>query len=218
MKNKLFYHFTLILFVFLLALASCKNSSVETDLGDSLSPVEEVYRVTGTDNTVITVNRDHIAYFRLNFSEIQPNDIIDNGTGEGWCIDWQKPINSNGGVYENIQLYSTYNVKPWKPINYLFNILDELKQSDPEITNLEIQLAIWTMRGNPEFHLDAVALADLPSRMHNNGEPAFSREKVDFILEIVESGYRDFDSSDGTRFAVIAETPSDVQTVITVVE
>jgi hypothetical protein len=218
MNKKLFTGFGLLLSIFLIAAPSCKKLTTESNLDDSLDPVEEVSRINGANNATITVNRAENAYFRLNFSEISENSVIGNGEGEGWCIDWQKPIDSNGGVYTNIQLYSTYNVEKWKPINYLFNIIDQLKQDDPQMTSLEVQIAIWLMRGNPILNLDTVDIEDLPGRMHNNGEPTFNRQKVDYILQVVESGYRDFVPSEGTRFAVIAETPAEVQTVITVVE
>jgi len=218
MNKKLLLGFGTLLITVLITATSCKNLTTESNLDDSLDPVEEVTRINGADNTTITVNKDPLTYFSINFSGINPNGVIENGTGEGWCIDWQKPINSDGGVYSNIQLYSTYNVKNWKPINYLFNMMDQLKQSDPEITFREVQVAIWVMRGNPAFDLDTMEVTDLPSRMHSNGEPTFSREKVNYIVNVVESGYRDFVASEGSRFAVIAETPADVQTVITVVE
>jgi len=180
--------------------------------------VEEVTRINGANNATITVNRAQETYFRIDFSDINENSVIGNGESEGWCIDWQKPIDSNNGVYNNIPLYSTYNVAKWKPINYLFNIMDQLNLDDPEITSLEIQVAIWSMRGNPKFDLNTMEVTDLPGRMHSNGEPTFSREKVAYIINLVELGYRDFVPSEGSRFVVIAETPADVQTVITVVE
>ena len=218
MNKKLLLGFGLLIITLLLAAPACKNLTTESNLDDSLDPVEEVTRINGANNATITVNRAENAYFRLNFSDISENNVIGNGEGEGWCIDWQKPIDSNGGVYTNIQLYSTYNVTKWKPINYLFNIMDQLKQDDPQMTGLEVQIAIWLMRGNPILNLDTVDIEDLPGRMHNNGEPTFNRQKVDYILQVVESGYRDFVPAEGSRFAVIAETPADVQTVITVVE
>jgi len=218
MNNKSHFIIGILLTAILIAAPSCKNLSTESDLDDSLGTVEEVTRINGANNATITVNQSQEAYFRLNFSEINENSVISNGEGEGWCIDWKKPIDSNGGIYTDIQLYSTYNVAKWKPINYLFNIMDQLKQDDPEITSLEVQIAIWVMRGNPAFDLDNIEVTDLPGRMHNNGEPTFSREKVDYIVSRVEASYRDFVPSEGTRFAVIAETPADVQTVITVVE
>ncbi len=203
-------------------ISSCNSITGSTengnDLEDSLNPVEEVIPVEGGENSTITVHRASDTYFNLEFSEIQSNSIINNGSGEGWCIDWQKPIDSDGGTYHGVKLYSTFNVKSWNQINYLFNIIEDLKSNDPEITGRDIQIVIWSLRGNPEFNVDTVSVDDLPVRMRSNGEANFDKDRVREILDIVEAGYEDFDYTEGTRFAVIAETPPDVQTVITVVE
>jgi len=206
--------FTLSIF----AMASCKGVTSSSEIEDSLKPIAEVSFIDGTENTVLTVNRSNQSYFSLEFQNVGSNDKIGNSVSEGWCIDWQKPIESNGGVYNDIRLYSTFMVEKWNPLNFLLNIENQLRETDPEITYLEIQLAIWSLRGFPEFNLDNIDLSDLPSRFLNNGQPAFSTEKVKQILEIVEAGYRDFEFTEGTYFAVIAETPADVQTVITVAQ
>jgi len=206
-------------FGLLIAISSCKGLTSDSgDLSDSLDPIEEVVPIEGAENSTITVNRSPDYYFSIGFTDIQNNSVISNGmVGEGWCIDWQKPIDSDNSVYENIQLYSTFNVDKWNPLNYLFNIMDDLREADSELTYLEIQVVVWSLRGFPEFNLNDVEISNLPPRMRSNGDPNFSVDKVNTILEIVEAGYRDFDFTEGTRFAVIAETPSDVQTVITVV-
>lgn len=205
-----------VLFIF----PACENLTGETDeISESLDPVENVEPVEGAESTTIIVNKGSDTYFELEFSGVGENDVITDGfQGEGWCIDWKKPIDSNNGTYSNIQLYSTFNVEKWNPLNFFFNITDELRQADPELTYREFQAVVWSLRGFPEFNLAALSDEELPSRLTENGEANFSREKVSTILEIVEEGYEEFDYSEGTRFAVIAETPADVQTVITVVE
>lgn len=204
----------------LLAFSSCKNLTNDSgNITESLDPVENVTPLEGAENSSIVVNKGADSYFIIEFSDLEQNEVIQNGfTGEGWCIDWQKPIDSNNGTYNNIQLFSTFNVEKWNPLNFLFNIMDDLKQADPDLTYREFQAVVWSLRGFPEFNLEAIADKDLPSRLQTDGEANFSREKVNTILQIVEAGYEDFDFTEGTRFAVIAETPSDVQTVITVVE
>lgn len=202
---------------------SCKEEVTgnEQDLSESLDPIEEVTPVEGAENTTLTVhlNQDDEAYFDIQFDDIAENNVIGNGLNQAWCIDVWKPIDHEGGVYTGIKLYSTYRVEKWNKVNYLLNIEDELRENDEEITWREIQLAIWSLRGNPEFDLDEIAIEDLAGEMQSNGEPKFSHEKVDEVLDIVEEEYEDFDyTNDGTKFAVIAEMPEDVQTVITVVE
>jgi len=202
-----------------LSLSSCKNLTGDSgNISESLDPVENVVAVAGAESTTLLVKKGSEAYFSLEFSGMNPNDVIQNGfIGDGWCIDWQKPIDSNNAVYDGIQLYSTFNVEKWNPLNYLFNIMDNLKQADPDLTYREFQAVVWSMRGFPEFNLEALSDEELPSRLRTDGQANFSREKVNTILEIVESGYKDFEFVEGTKYAVIAETPADVQTVITVV-
>lgn len=203
----------------LLIFSSCKNLTGESgELTETLDPIENVTPIAGAENSTINVNRTSDSYFRLGFTNVQSNGIISEGmVGEGWCIDWQKPIDSNNGTYDNIQLYSTFNVESWNPTNYLFNIVEDLKDADPELNYRDIQAVVWSLRGFPKFNLDQIALEDLPSRMVTDGEPNFSYDKVRTILEIVEAGHKQFDFTEGIRYAVIAETPPDVQTVITVV-
>jgi len=201
-----------------LVITSCTDVSTQSALEDSLEKVEEVSLISGTSNTSITVNKSNESYFRIDFSGIGTNDIITNGEGEGWCIDWQKPINASNSTYENIPLYSTYNVESWKPINYLFNIVDDLRSSMPEMTHLEIQLAVWTLRGNPEFDVANINPENSPSGIFSDGQPLYNIEILEEILEAVEAGYKTYEPGENSRFAVIAATPADVQTVITVVE
>ena len=214
----------LFLFVAVAAIAfsfsSCKNLTGDSgNISESLDPVENVEPVEGAESSTILVNKGSEAYFSLEFSGMEQNSVIQNGfVGDGWCIDWQVAIESNGGVYNDIQLYSTYNVEKWNPLNYLFNIMDNLEQADPDLTYREFQAVVWSLRGFPEFDLSALSDQELPSRLLTDGQANFSREKVATILEIVESGYKDFEFVEGTKYAVIAETPADVQTVITVVE
>lgn len=206
--------FVLSIFVF----ASCEIlEQNDKQLSESLESVEEVILIPEGKDATITVNKDNKAFFRIGFSDIEQNDVIQNGIGEGWCIDWQTEIDSENGVYNGVELYSTYRVEKWKPVNYLINIKDDLMTNNAEITYREIQLAIWSFRANPEFNLEEVALEDLPGRMVKDGEPNFSYERVKDIITTVEQGYSDFEYNDESKFAVIASTPSDVQTVFTVV-
>lgn len=191
----------------------------EPDISETLKPVENVQLISGGEDVTITVNKNRqAAYFSINFSNIAANSVIENGTREAWCIDWTKPINSDGGTYNGIKLYSTFMVDEWRRVNYLLNIKEQLINSDPDIDWREIQVAIWTLRANPEFDLDKVTIEDLPGWLVTNGQPNFSYEKVREILHIIETNYQGFVFSAGTKFAVVAATPADVQTVFAVVE
>jgi len=206
---------------FFIAITSCSDvTTSDGDLSETLDPIAEVYPIEGAENSRLTVNKGSNSYFKLAFAGISSNSIITEAEEKiGWCIDWEKPIDSDNGVYDNIPLLSTFNVEKWNRLNYLLNISNDLMASDPEITFREIQLVVWSLRGFPEFNLNSTPVADLPSRMKDaNGQPNFSYEKVDEILEIVENGHDDFEFVEGTKYAVIAQTPSDVQTVIAVAE
>jgi hypothetical protein len=216
MTYKYILAYCLIIPALLIAFSSCNDSTTSAPITDSLDPISEVSLIPGAENSTIIINRSSVTYFSLEFMNISSNKIVDNDIREGWCIDWQKPIDSNGGIYTNIPLYSTFNVEKWNPLNFLLNIKEQLKADDPDITQLEIQVVIWSLRGYPKFDLDSINIEDMPGRLHNNGVPTFSAEKVKEILQIVENGHKDFAFIPGTKFAVIAELPVDVQTVITV--
>ena len=210
------------LFASLLIVAvSCKNSSTGGDITDKLEMIEEVTPVTGGEKATIIVNRNEAqqAYFSIEFKNIESNDIIDNGIRDSWCIDIRAPLDLDSGTYENLPLYSTYRVDKWRPVNYLFNIADDLKKDDPELTWREFQIAIWSLRTNPEFDLNNVTSDDLPEALKTKeGEPNFNFEKVRMLLETVDNGYKEFEYGPGVKYAVIAATPPEIQTVITFVE
>jgi len=210
-----------LLFVSCDSMLNGNKQSEIPELEDSLEPIEEVILIEGAENSILTVNmnRNKEAYFSIQLDNIESNGIIDNSEYDAWCIDVWKKIDSNNGSYQNIELYSTYLVRQWKPVNYLLNIQQELQSQDPELTWLEIQLAIWTLRKYPEFDLESVALKDLPGQFRNGDQPTFKAEKVKEILNLVEANYRDFDyDRKGTKFAVVAKMPLEVQTVIMIVE
>lgn len=215
-QNHLLFFIVFISFLSLSCTPITDNTNNTGNISDSLEPVDEVGVIPGGENSTMIVSRSQRSYFSLDFSDIETNEIFNNGNYEGWCINWQMPINTI--TYHHIPLYTTYGVEKWKPLNYLLNIKDDLLENDPNLTYKEIQIVIWLLRGFPEFNLDTIPIEDLPRTMRQNGEYNFEREKAEDILEIVEAGFGDFDFSEGTKFAVIAETPSDVQTVIAVAE
>ncbi|MDZ7692782.1 MAG: hypothetical protein U5K69_16930 [Balneolaceae bacterium] len=190
---------------------SCENQvGVDEDIKDSLEPVEEVTLIPSGDNTILNINKDSQAFFTVELQNVEMVEILENvETMQAWCIDWLKPIDSDNGSYEGVKLYSTFKVEKWKPINYLLNIIGVLKGNDPAITYREIQIAIWSLRANPEFNLETVDIEDLPGRFREGGEPKFSYEKVEKILEIVENNYRRYEYPQGSKYALIIETPEE---------
>jgi hypothetical protein len=200
-----------------MAILSCSELPVNQQIDDTHKVVEEVELITGAESAGITVNKHSHAMFHIEITDIDPDLewIADDYTG--WCIDWKKPIDSNGGQYAGLKLWSTNLVESWKPINFLVNQLDSLYEQDSELSYMEIQLAIWSLRGNPKFDLSKVVLSDLPGRFQRNGNPLFNKQKVQEILDYVDKNYMDFNFSENSKHAIIIETPVDVQTIIAIV-
>jgi hypothetical protein len=222
MKSALnnYHHFLILLILSLsLGIVSCKSVTTSTDDGieDSLGTVEEVELIQGASNVTLIVNSGDESYFDLEFQNIEDNDLIANGLMDGWCIDWKTPISTQNGTYTGIQLYSTYGVEKWNEVNALLNIREQLKADDSSITFREIQAAIWVLRPHPAFDLDDIDIDSLPNDMVRNGELLFDAQKVGEIVETAKTKAKSFTYGDETKFVVIAETPVDVQTVITVV-
>lgn len=198
---------------------SCEDVTGDMDLEETLETIEEVELINGGEDVTIKVNLDaKEAYFDISLSDVELNDIIENGEKKAWCIDIWESIDHEGGTYSGIKLYSTYRVEKWKPLNYLFNKKEELLEKYTDLTWREFQVAIWSLRKNPEFSLDEVDIEDLPSQFQDNGEPNFSPEKVNKLLSIAENAYEEFNYSDASKFAVVVETPADTQTLMVVVE
>lgn len=205
--------------VLVVAILSCNtNSTDDTEIINSLEPVEEISLVPGAENASITVNKGQNSYLSVEIGSINNDEFTGLGTLEAWCIDWRKPLDISNGVYSGIQVYSTFQVEKWSRINYLLNILDDLRDEDPELTFREIQIVVWALRLNPEFDPDNIEVDDLPSRLLKNGKPDFDIQKVEHILNRIEQNHTSFDFVAGTRYALVLETPADVQTIFAMVE
>ena len=216
---------TAFLLLSVICIAACEgvidstSNNGNNGIGESLEFIPSLTAIDEASNTTLTVNRSSESYFSLNLDGIGENSIISNGSSfGGWCIDYDKPINSDGGIYEGLQLYSSYLTKAWKPLNYFLNIKGDLLQEDPELTFRDMQVVIWSLMPHPVFDINQISDDDLPSRLMQNGQRNFDENKIAQILNIVESNYRDFHYGPDSKFAIVIETPADVQTVITVSE
>lgn len=212
----------ILVFGFLAVNLSCNSTSTssEEELSQSLELIEEVTEIKGGENITIVVNLNDSkeSYFSIQFNNITSNEVIDNGVRDSWCIDVRAPLDTNNGTYNNIQLYSTHLVDKWRPVNYLFNIKDDLMADDQKLTWREFQIAIWALRSNPKFDLDEIKVEELPNAFRNEGKPNFNIEKVKELLDITKAGFEGFEYPEGSKYAVIAATPPEIQTVITFVE
>ncbi|MCW9711705.1 hypothetical protein LQ318_02205 [Aliifodinibius salicampi] len=202
-------------------LTGCEDNST-TGIEDSLETVPKVTAIEGAQNVDLKVNKGTNSYFTMDFSNIEPNNYINNGIYEGWCIAYDKPIDSDGQVQENLKL-SLAEDERWQPIRRLLGIKDHLLANNPDITYREIQVAIWALRDFPKFDLDKISVDDIPSRMVTNGEFNFSKEQVRNIVAEVKNQTTQKSKSDGLtaqsydeleKEICVVETDSDTQTVI----
>lgn len=207
------YTLSAIIIGLLLTISSC-DTQQSVGIQDSLDVVADLTLIDGAENSTITVNKGSSSYFSLDLSNISENNHIQEGKGQkGWCVLWDKPIESNNSRYEGLALYSTFGDEKWKPVNYLLNVKSGLELQDPDLTYLEIQAAIWALRDYPEFSTD-LPIDRLPSRLVRDGKPNFDKAKVDQIVSHVKQNYESFQYDGSSTYAVIAETPSDTQTII----
>ncbi|MCA1802733.1 MAG: DUF3466 family protein [Rhodothermaceae bacterium] len=194
-----------------LTITSCDNYQ-PVSLQDSVQGVPFVKLIDGAENSTITLTKGTDSYFRLEISNIDPNDHILPGLAKAWCIDWRTPIST--GVHDGIRLHSSYGDKSLKPVNYLLNIKGALMAQDQDLTYKEIQVAIWSLLHYPEFNLNKIKAEQLPSDMVRDGKPDFDRRKAEQIVMHVNSNVDSFTYTSATRYAVVAETPSNTQTLI----
>ncbi len=196
-----------------LTFTSC-DTKESLGLQNSLDVIPELSLIEGGENSIVTVNDGTESYFTFDIANINPNNHISAGTGKGWCILWNQPIASDNTTHDGLRLYSSYGDKQWKPLNYLLNIRESLINNDSDISYREIQAAIWSLMDFPEFNLNNISIDQLPSRMVRDGQYNFDREKVNQIVKHVRDNYESFEYGPASTYAVVAETPSDTQTII----
>ncbi|MDZ7755074.1 hypothetical protein [Rhodohalobacter sp.] len=199
----------------LLFMAACE-STINNSFEDSIAPYVELEAVEGASNTTFTIHKGDAkgmnSYFAFDVSDVTNNTIVKEGLTEGWCLEWNKPITSNGDVHRGIDNYSTYGSETWRPLNYLLSIKNRLIAEDPSITYKEIQVSIWSLIEEPRFDLDEVlASGNMPSDMLTDGQPNFSIEKVKAIVEKVRLENSVYTYSPNSPYLIFAHTGDDSQ-------
>jgi hypothetical protein len=200
---------------------ACDNVSDQA-IEESLEVIPEVTPIQGAQNSTVTVSDGDQSYFKIDFSNIVPNEFIDNSTREAWCIDYKKPIASGGAVHEGLSIsYATG--ERWQPIRRLVGMKDNILENNPEVTYREIQVAIWALLDFPKFDIDKITVDNIPRRMVSNGEFNFDREIAKNLVNLAVSGNTSTQRSliansesaekDGVELCVVV-TDSDTQTVI----
>jgi len=199
-----------------LVFMSCDMISEKGSLEESMEIVPNLKLVNGADNVTMKVNRGDAnnSYFSVELNNIGQNTVINNGTREAWCIVYDKPLDSNGGVYDGVKLYNTFGDKTFKPLNHFLNERYDLRNEYSQLTWKEEQVIIWSVmdKHNP-FDIDKVDVTQL-SRLHSNGQPLFDKNLVREILGILEEGVESFEYRSGQVYAVAADNGVDDQTTI----
>lgn len=172
-------------FALTIGFVSCDVTS-EKSLEESLEVIPSVQAITGAQNTTIAVTKGSSSYFEIDFSEVIPNEYIDNSKREAWCIAYNQPIRSDGDVYEGLSIYYAEGEK-WQPIRRLLGAKDQLVKENPDITYKEIQVAIWSLLEFPKFDLDNITVDQIPSRMVTDGEFNFDKELARSLIEFSSS-------------------------------
>ncbi|PKD43334.1 hypothetical protein [Rhodohalobacter barkolensis] len=203
-------------FVVLIFYTAACESPVNNSFEESIAPYLELEAVQGASNTTFTVHRGTAmgmnSFFAFDVSDVSDNTIVKEGLTEGWCLEWNKPITSNGDVHRGIDNYSTYGSETWRPLNYLLSIKNRLIEEDPTITYKEIQVSIWSLIEEPKFDLDRVlASGDMPSSMLTDGQPNFSIEKVNAIVEKVRRENSSYTYSENSPYLIFAHTGDNSQ-------
>lgn len=206
--------------VLFIILVNCSSSSIDNlSFDDELQLFTELQPVEGTENLIVNlkkgtdVNID--SWFVFEFRNIEDESVLSNGSKEGWCVEWNKPIRSDNTDHTDIKAFSTLNNEKWNGLNYFLNLKDELKAVDPELTFRDIQAVIWSLIGIPEFNLDQLADSDLPQRLlDENGLAAFNRIKVKEMVQLVNENSASFSTQPGDFFAILLETGEEKQNIM----
>lgn len=215
MKSKNYFFYVLAIIAAAFIISACE-SNLNTDIEESLAPYMELESIEGAGNSSLTVSHGSSAgldsYFAFDVDNVEAGGFISEGLVEGWCLEWDKAIASNGDRHDGVEAYSTFGSETWKPVNYLMSIKNQLKREDPSLTYREIQVAIWSLIDVPRFDVDEVLTSGrMPSRMMSDGEPNFSVSKVKEIVDRVRSNADSYTYSEKSPFMVFARTDDDSQ-------
>ena len=176
--------FLFLIIASVLAFSACDVTS-EKGLDESLETVPNVTKIEGAENASIRVNNSTTSNFTIDIDNVEWNTLISNGEREAYCIAWKDPISSNNAIYDGVGIYSTEDDEQFKDVNRLFSIKNDLLKADPEITWREIQVAIWELVPFQEFDMN-MPVDELPSEVVENGQANFDKEKVQFIIDVVQ--------------------------------
>ena len=217
MKHYLLLPLTLL--VLILSINSCSIDGLsDNGFDEELKTLTDLEPLSELDDISMIVSKgtssDTDTWFVFDILNAPENSVVQNGISDGWCVEWDKAIESNNTRHDNLKLFSTLDNEKWNKMNYLLNLLDQLREEDPELTFREFQATMWSLIGIPEFDLDELEDSELPSRLRSNGTASFSREKVKQILAKVNTNGSAFEVNSGDTYAIVVESGADKQNVM----
>ncbi len=170
----------------LFAFSSCEQST-STEFDESFNVIQNVSSIAGAQDVSMDLkNNRNQAHFTVEFSNIEPNNLINNGTKEAWCIEWDDNVTE--GTQNGAKLYSTRGQEGWQELNYFLTIKDQLKNQDPDLTWKEIQVVIWSLVQHKPFDVDEIPnYQNFDSQFYEDGEYKFDVQKVKNIVNTVKS-------------------------------
>lgn len=186
-------------------LSSCDSSQTVTPFEED--PLTfDLPVVEGLGNLRMTVTDGEETLYKVKVDGLRQVSLPSAESRFGWNIFPENDYTTGSSVFSNMTLYTTKGSDNWKPVNYLLNIRDELIETDPSISRLEIQAAIWALSDHIDFDPESPALHQMPSKMVQNGSAAYNPAAVQQIVEKVESEYRGYDFTDFSVYAVLVKS------------
>ena len=168
--------------------------------------------IPGTENITAKVTRDRrTSYFKFEVNGADNDVFLRSGNYSAWCALYDTPINSNGGVYDGVKMYSTQGYKSWNKLNYLLNNKYEYMNDSFGATWREVQVAIWALIDFPRFDINNINVNSLPGSMRDGDEILFDLAITKEILTDVNSKGKHYQYQIGDTYAIFTETPQGVQ-------
>lgn len=189
---------------FLHSCESYSNSGIEESVAfiESTIPIPEAQNVTMDLRSGVNSFALHL----IELSNIETNTVINNGLKRSWCIEWD--VQSISGVQQNVKLHSTQGQAYWNKLNFLLNKIDNYKQTHPELTYKEIQIAIWSVVDYKPFKMDEIpGYKNFPSSFYKDGEYQFD---VSLAEEIIEDVRNNSSNSSFENFAIVVENEGQI--------
>jgi probable HAF family extracellular repeat protein len=161
--------------------------------------------VDGSGNLRMSISDGQESIYTVDVEGLRQVSIPASSTRFGWSIYPEDDISTGSSRYSNMTLFTTMGSSNWEPVNFLLNNRQALTESNPDITNLEIQAAIWALSDHLEFDHHNPDFSNLSAKMVRNGAPAYNALLVDEIIDRVQSEYRAYDFDDHSVYAVLVK-------------